>query len=694
MMTLALVAVVLVITYMAYLPGLSGPFLFDDRPQLEPIINQVDEEPESLWANHLVSGTGPLGRPVAMASFIGSALGHGPDTWWWKHQNLMLHLVSGLLVFWCVALLFGQVYESRDARPWLAGAIGAAFWMLHPLHVSTVLLTVQRMMELSTLFVLAGMIAYIKGRQRLLVGDYRGWLAIAAAFAVFFPLGVLSKESALLFPAFCGLIEVFVFRFAAGGRHVLGLKALHAAFIGVYAIAVIYVLVNLDTRVLGPYVGREFGLLERVYTEFRVMVLYLGQLLLPAQGKMGFFHDGVRHSTGLVEPVTTLLSAALLLTLAGLAFWLRRRVPLFAFGIAFFFVAHALESTIFALELMFEHRNYLASFGLIVAIGALLQTFITNRRGLLAFVVVGLAAFSLLTWQRSVTWSSPETMYEFMYRVHPESPRLNVAFADAYAQAREYDIARDYLANIRYGLGPAIHLLYLDCLQRGDVEEQKVRDIERRTDGAVDGHVTSAVKVLVEGGVKGTCRLPQAAVSSMIDHLLTLSARSGIDRKSLYLSKGSLLESQDDIAGAVTAYESAYEMQPGNAQSLYIAANALSLNGELDKAAGFLTSAYAVESAGGIQNKRLAMSMYLNLGGSFAANGEFEKALAVYTEGIASVPGATLIYLRKVELLVQLGRYQEAAQILDNRRMLDAAETGEYARIIQQLREILRSKQE
>ena len=225
MMTLALVAVVLVITYMAYLPGLSGPFLFDDRPQLEPIISQVDEEPESLWANHLVSGTGPLGRPVAMASFIGSALGHGPDTWWWKHQNLMLHLVSGLLVFWCVALLFGQVYESRDARPWLAGAIGAAFWMLHPLHVSTVLLTVQRMMELSTLFVLAGMIAYIKGRQRLLVGDFRGWLAIAAAFAVFFPLGVLSKESALLFPAFCGLIEVFVFRFAAGRRDRLGLKA-------------------------------------------------------------------------------------------------------------------------------------------------------------------------------------------------------------------------------------------------------------------------------------------------------------------------------------------------------------------------------------------------------------------------------------------------------------------------------------
>ena len=46
-----------------------------------------------------------------------------------------------------------------------------------------------------------------------------------------------------------------------------------------------------------------------------------------------------------------------------LAWRLRRRAPLIALGIAFFFAAHLMESTIFPLEIMFEHRNYLASYG-------------------------------------------------------------------------------------------------------------------------------------------------------------------------------------------------------------------------------------------------------------------------------------------------------------------------------------------
>ena len=66
-------------------------------------------------------------------------------------------------------------------------------------------------------------------------------------------------------------------------------------------------------------------------------------------------------------------------------------------------------------------------------------------------------AFSFLTWQRSLTWASPATMYEFMYRVHPESPRLNLTFANFQTQAQNYDEARNFLARIGTGLGPEVH---------------------------------------------------------------------------------------------------------------------------------------------------------------------------------------------------------------------------------------------
>lgn len=691
-LTLAFVAAVLLITFAAYYPGLSGPLFFDDLPQLQPLIDQSADKPATLFTSYLHSSSGPSGRPVAMASFIGSAVSHGPDTWWWKYDNVMLHLVCGLLVFWCAALLWKQV--SGDGRPWLVGAIAAAFWMLHPLHVSTVLFTVQRMTELSSLFVLAGLISYIKGRQRLNVGDRKGWVAIAAAFVVFFPLSVLSKESALLFPAFCGLLEWLVFRFEAANGDTARLKILHGVFAGVYVLVVAMVLLNFSSMVLSKYAVRDFSLLERIYTEFRVVVVYLSQLLLPSQGKMGFFHDDFQHSTSLIQPVTTILSASLLLVLGAVAFKLRQRLPLFTFGIAFFFVGHALESSIFALELMFEHRNHLPSFGIAIAVIAALQAAVSNRKGLLAFVVVGLVAFSFLTWQRSITWSSPATMYEFMYRVHPESPRLNLTFANFQTRAENYAEARNSLARIQTGLGPTVHSLFLDCLEHGKVSEQRVRGVSSQDGGWVDSHVTSSIEILVRSNGEGRCVIPHAAVVELVDHLLGLPARTRLDRRSLYLSRARLLESQNDIDGAVYAFSSAHDMQPDNALGLYLAANTLANHGRLDEAATFLSAAYAVEASGGFQNKRVARTMYLNLGALYTAQQQPEKALPVYSEGIESVPDAVLIYLKKVEVLIQLGRYQEARQVLDNRRMLDAAGIGEHTRTIQQLREFLSARQE
>ena len=51
---------------------------------------------------------------------------------------------------------------------------------------------------------------------------------------------------------------------------------------------------------------------------------------------------------------------------------LRRRLPLVALGIAWFLGGQLMESTIFPLELVFEHRCYLPDLGLILALLSLL----------------------------------------------------------------------------------------------------------------------------------------------------------------------------------------------------------------------------------------------------------------------------------------------------------------------------------
>lgn len=55
--------------------------------------------------------------------------------------------------------------ERRAA--WVA-VVAASLWMLHPYWVSTTLYVVQRMTILSALFMLAGMVGYLKGRLWLM----------------------------------------------------------------------------------------------------------------------------------------------------------------------------------------------------------------------------------------------------------------------------------------------------------------------------------------------------------------------------------------------------------------------------------------------------------------------------------------------------------------------------------------------
>ena len=177
---------------------------------------------------------------------------------------------------------------------------------------------------------------------------------------------------------------------------------------------------------------------------------------------MGFYHDDVILSTSLISPISTLLSALFLAALIGSAVYFRKRLPMYAFGILFFFTGHLLESSIFGLELMFEHRNYLPSVGIAIAAVAAIQVSMKKQRGIEAVAVIAISVMSLLTWQRAVVWGSPDTMYEYMYRAHPQSKRLAYLFADSFTQMGRYERARRVLTSMETGIGPETHKLLLN----------------------------------------------------------------------------------------------------------------------------------------------------------------------------------------------------------------------------------------
>jgi len=183
------------------------------------------------------------------------------------------------------------------------------------------------------------------------------------------------------------------------------------------------------------YVGRSFDLGERVLTEGRVVVFYLGLVVAPRLSAMGLYHDDIAISTGLLSPPTTILSFLLIAALLVAAWWLRKRKPLVALGIVWFFAAQLLESTIWPLEIAFEHRIYLADWGIILAVFALvilpLRRLHWRRLGIAACVLV-FAGLATMTTIRSWHWRSNLALAKVLAHNHPNSPRSTYLLARIY----------------------------------------------------------------------------------------------------------------------------------------------------------------------------------------------------------------------------------------------------------------------
>src|SRR5687768_15208994 len=199
-----MVAAVL-LAVLAYSPGLGGGWFFDDFPN---IVDNPDVQPTRLdlatLANAALSSpASDIGRPLASLSFVANHALGGLDPFGWKLANLAIHLANGWLVFLLtLALCEAAVRRGRPvARASATAVLVACAWLLLPINLTTVLYVVQRMESLANLFVLLGLLGYVRARLRMQLAATGAFAAIASV-AVATALGVLAKESAILLPLF------------------------------------------------------------------------------------------------------------------------------------------------------------------------------------------------------------------------------------------------------------------------------------------------------------------------------------------------------------------------------------------------------------------------------------------------------------------------------------------------------------
>lgn len=411
--------------------GLNGPFLFDDNIHISQ--NQWVKI-DSLTPNALIqawkssSSAFPANRPLAQLSFGINHAFAGLDPWAYKATNLVIHILTGLTIFVFTRLVFRAVHgtEANSKRELGFAIVTMAVWLLHPLHVSTVLYTVQRMTQLSAMFVMLALSSYLRGRLRL-ANNKPGfsWLLLTPVIAL---IGFLGKENAALLPLFLLVLEITVLRGVSPGANPSRLRYIQIAFIAVpLLLGTIYFFTHPG---LINYDQRPFTLEERVLTQPRVLWFYLRLLFIPDISQFGLFHDDIAISTGLLSPPSTALAITGLIIMIGGAWVLRRRHPILSFGVLFFFAGHILESSVLALEMVFEHRNYLPSLGPLMAL-AYAVTIGTERlqarRLALGVGAALLVAYAAATFVRVNNWSSFQSFVLSSANNHPDSPRANFA---------------------------------------------------------------------------------------------------------------------------------------------------------------------------------------------------------------------------------------------------------------------------
>lgn len=530
-----------IICIWAYFPGLQGGYYFDDDANIKEntLLHIESLHPSALWQAMWSGQASHLKRPIPMLSFAMNYYFFGLDPGAMKIVNLLIHILNGFVLIFLLRILLKNTAEKFKKPKLLAITSLAitAFWLLHPINLTSVLYVVQRMTSLGALFSILSILCYSIGRQAQLKSP-GNWTPILIGCPLFSLLALLSKENAILIPYYILCIELFIFKFNADSSNARNI--IKTLIILATATPIIFFITyfSINPETLSTwYAPRNFTLSERLLTEARILVWYIKMIIMPNISSMGLLIDEFDLSKSLFQPLTTFGSLAFIASLFSAIYFFRNKLPLFSFGIAWFFAGHLLESTFIPLELVFEHRNYLPSIGIIIAVFSLLNycfRYIQKYKALrIALPALWLITFAVATHGRAEHWESPITLALFDVENHPTSSRTNVMAGlvylqaavnsesdrDKHAYAEQADI---YFLNAieldKRGLSSSIGRIVSLYLLNKPIEKKFFNGIVQNLKTKNVGPSTqNSLLSLIDCQIEKVCRLPEESLTALLE---------------------------------------------------------------------------------------------------------------------------------------------------------------------------------
>ncbi|MDO9287293.1 MAG: hypothetical protein Q7T83_00725 [Thermodesulfovibrionales bacterium] len=376
------IAVIALITFLAYSNSFNSAFHFDDYSSIitHPYIKSMNNIPYFFYYN----GSPLISRPVTMATFaVNFAIG-GLDPFSYHVMSFFIHLANAILVY----ILLVLTLKNRVNGYVNISLFAALMFAAHPIQTQAVTYIVQRAEILSSFFYLLSLVMFIKASLKQVEAKVKIKIkSFSTSTLTFYSLSILSsvlamgsKEIAVTLPVVILLYDFFFL--SDGDIKTLSRRwAVHLLFF-MTLISLMYFMGGLvksfvatDAVSLPPTSGIEaetssISRHEYFLTQFRVIWTYIKLLILPINQNLDYNYG---LSRGLLTPLTTLFGGIGIITFFGLAVFFFKRQKVISFFILWFFLILAPTSSVAILpDVIFEHRMYLPSLGyfVIFALGA------------------------------------------------------------------------------------------------------------------------------------------------------------------------------------------------------------------------------------------------------------------------------------------------------------------------------------
>lgn len=390
-------------------------------------------------------------RPLALLSMAIDWALSGPNPIFFHATNILIHAFAALFL----ALWLSRLFPEQPKVPLIVSLL----WAVHPVHTEAIALVSYRTTLLSGLFTFAGLylLSPSAGVGRTILG------------LLSFCLALLSKETALIFPALLFLSDFFFCRPQAALR-----QKVVSQYVPLLFVSLLYWV--LRVTITGPGVYDWFAGLsawQKALIGPRIFFLYVRLTFIPYPLCPFYDWDVLGVPKSPFEP--DILSGAVLfiITIFTIVLFVRRKSAV-AFGLSFFLVGLLPFSHIVPFfDAAGERFLYVPLPGILLATVLLLllalgKLKVPSGKLKIFLATAAIASFSTLTLWRLKEWKDSETILRAVRRDFPHSTSANLGlgrlllgenrYAEAIQVLKEV-VARSPKLGVGYGLLAAAQAL-------------------------------------------------------------------------------------------------------------------------------------------------------------------------------------------------------------------------------------------